>query len=432
MTGLRIMIAGDLHLGRSSSRVRPDGGVDVSARGAWHRLVDATIREGADLLCLTGDVADEHNRYWEALGPLEEGIRRLREHRVRTLAVSGNHDHDVLPRLAARLDPEAFRLLGAGGTWERFTHSVDGQPVLHVDGWSFAQESVRTSPIASYASTGDVRIPVLGMVHGDLDVPESPYAPLARRELLACPVAGWMLGHIHAPLREEVTGRPFITYPGSPQALDPGEPGPHGAVLLELRDGHCAPLRVVPLSSVRYESLAIDLSDVDAGEVDGRVLDAIDDCAAASAASGGDGLAALSLRLRLVGRTSLTSTRRADLEASLGDLDRTSGGIRVTVDGVRVAVRPPIDLAEHAAAATPPGRLAQLLLDLDDDRPDDARDPRAQRLLDEARQRIEAQRADRTYRDITAADRAPGDQEVRRLVREQAEALLARLLEQST
>ncbi len=140
MSSLRLLIAGDLHLGRASSRVTAQDASDVTVRAALDHLVDAAIRENADLLCLTGDVADESNRFWEALGPLTRSITRLAEEDIVTLAVSGNHDHDVLPRLADQLDPNAFHLLGRGGNWERYTHEVDGAPALHVDGWSYPQE----------------------------------------------------------------------------------------------------------------------------------------------------------------------------------------------------------------------------------------------------------------------------------------------------
>jgi hypothetical protein len=440
MGEVRILIAGDLHLGRSSSRIPTDPGVDPTARGGWDRLVDAAIREEVHLLCLSGDVADAHNRFFEALGPLEGGIGRLAAHGIRTVAVTGNHDHDVLPRLADGLDAEHFRLLGRGGRWERYTHEIDGRPVLHVDGWSFAQESVRTSPLATYASAVDPRVPTLGLVHGDLDVADSRYAPLARADLAATGIAGWMLGHIHAPRREEPAGRPFLTYPGSPQALDPGERGVHGAVRLDIVDGRCGPLRVLPLSTVRYEELEVDVTGAETIEdVHGRVIEATGTAATAAAREGGDALAAMSLRLRLTGRTPVAGRLGPDLGVQLSELDRSVAGVRVTIDRTVHAVRPVIDLAEYVDAPTPPGRLARLLVDLDrvpgpgagaEAGPDELR-PETRRVLDEARRRMERERGRSIHRGLLPEGAIVDEATVRRAVRTRAEALLARLLEDS-
>jgi len=432
MSALRLLIAGDLHLGRASSRVTAEGDVDVTARGAWDRIVDAAIREQVDLLCLTGDVADGSNRFWEARGPLQRGIDRLAERGIRTLAVSGNHDHDVLPRLADQLDPEAFRLLGRDGTWERYTHDVDGTPVLHVDGWSFPQERVRTSPVDAYRPVRDATTPTVAMVHGDLDKATSPYAPLERATLLARPIQGWLLGHIHAPMHEEQDGRPFLVYPGSPQALDPGEPGEHGVVIAELRHGRFLPLRRVPLSTVRYDALDVDLGGIeDDAAFDRRVQADIESAASAAAEEGGGALKHLSLRVNLTGRTAIAGALRSDASALEDDYDATVAGVRVSVDRVRLDVLPLIDLEDCARANTPPGMVARLLLDLERNESVADMTEETQRLLRTARERVEDQRRSNAYAVSSGDEREPDEPEVRRIVREQAEAILTELLRQS-
>ena len=73
---MKLVLSGDLHIGRSSSRVldsvRRD---DLRAVTAWRRMVELAIQEQVSLVCLSGDVADEDNKFWEAIGPLERGIR---------------------------------------------------------------------------------------------------------------------------------------------------------------------------------------------------------------------------------------------------------------------------------------------------------------------------------------------------------------------
>ncbi len=104
--------------------------------------------------------------------------------------------------------------------------------------------------MASYSMKENGDTPTLVMVHGDLNVTDSVYAPLPRAQMLAKGISGWLLGHIHAPMIDEPKDRCFILYPGSPQALDPGEQGVHGAVIVEFDSGRRLPIRHIPLSTV--------------------------------------------------------------------------------------------------------------------------------------------------------------------------------------
>lgn len=59
-----------------------------------------------------------------------------------------------------------------------------------------------------FASTD---VATLGILHADLDVPDSPYAPVTRAELASTNVALWLLGHVHKPdFGEEVTRETLI------------------------------------------------------------------------------------------------------------------------------------------------------------------------------------------------------------------------------
>ena len=91
-------------------------------RGASHRQprsrfpIDFAIEEKLDAVLFAGDVVESTNSRFEAMRPLEEGIRRLLKAGIQVIAVAGNHDVEALPRLAALID--GFTLLGAGGQWE--------------------------------------------------------------------------------------------------------------------------------------------------------------------------------------------------------------------------------------------------------------------------------------------------------------------------
>ena len=424
---LRILVAGDLHIGRCSTRL-PVGQDSLAhaAAAAWQRLVDLALTWPADLLLLTGDVADHANRFWEAIGPLEQGINRLGQAHIRTLAVAGNHDHDVLGRLADQLDPQYFTLLGRGQRWQRITIERNDTPVLHIDGWSFARQHVQATPLADYDPPHDPATPTLAMVHGDLDQPSSNYAPLRLDQLQAAPVAGWLLGHIHTPRLIQSDQRPPVLYPGSTQALDPAEPGPRGAWQIQLEAGQWRSAVHVPLSSVRYETLDIDLSECqDASAVETNIMAGLRDLAAQIVGTHGEHLQVLSCRLRLTGRTSLAAQLPSLVNKLAADLQLSLDNLHVCVEKLDIHAMPDVDLAAHARGQTALGALARLLIELDKPQPD----RETAQLLVAARNKILQIRQRQDYLTLPQPD-PPDDQHTRSVLREQAAALLGQLLAQ--
>jgi DNA repair protein SbcD/Mre11 len=87
---VRVLLTGDLHLGRLSSSVF--GGCAVHrAADAWERIVDLAIQQGLSSVVLGGDLLDQSNRFFEAAGPLPRGLRRLTAKTISTIAVTGRH-----------------------------------------------------------------------------------------------------------------------------------------------------------------------------------------------------------------------------------------------------------------------------------------------------------------------------------------------------
>ncbi|HLE84999.1 MAG TPA: DNA repair exonuclease [Thermoanaerobaculia bacterium] len=367
----KILCLGDLHLGVRPSRLPAAVAPEVASVAAvWRRAVDLALEEGVGLVLLSGDVVDRANRYFEGFGRLEEGVRRLTENGVEVCAVAGNHDFDVLPRLVEAVGGERCRLLGTGGSWQRWSwQEPRGEVLLHVDGWSFPGKNVREDPVARYdlAPPGD-DAPLLGLVHGDLGQPASTNAPLARASLERAGPAAWLLGHVHKPELFELAGGRWALYPGSPQPLDPTEEGPHGAWLLELEAGRLGRPRQVPLATVRWETVEVDLSGArDLEECQDRLAVRARNAARETFEADRSDLSHLVLKARLVGRTQahrrLAGLARALMEETLLDFD--VGGGRAALGQVRVATRPPIDLRRLATADDSPGLLAGLLLALE-------------------------------------------------------------------
>jgi DNA repair exonuclease SbcCD nuclease subunit len=339
---------------------------ELRAANAWNRIVDLAIEEGVAAVCLSGDIIDQDNKFWEAVGSVEQGISRLANANIRTFVVAGNHDHDVLTRLANQLPGEHFTLLGRGGIWERVTFDRGAEGRLYIDGWSFPASRMHTSPLDGYNLPADHAVPTLGMVHGDLDVLNTPYARLDLRRLQSLPPAGWLLGHVHASKLIHADGAPWVLYPGSPQALDPGETGIHGPWMVNVASGALGLPEQRPLSNVCYSCCQIDLSGTaNETDVEGAVLNGIRDEIQRIVSTLGSPPAAISLRLRLIGSTPAASVVRPMAQQVVEDLSMSIADATVCIDTIDVETVPAVDLVEHAKSKSATGVLARLLLELD-------------------------------------------------------------------
>lgn len=343
---MKLLCAGDLHIGRRPTRLparvdcRP-----LSCARLWESIVEYAVDQRVDVVALSGDVVDQSNKFYEALGPLERGLERLREAGIVTVAVAGNHDYDVLPQLARAIDDTSFRLLGAGGVWERTTITSGGGETLHVDGWSFPAEHVSYNPLASYELRPDGDTPVVGLLHAELDVQGSRYAPVSLGDLQTRQLSFWLLGHIHAPRLRSARHGPPVLYPGSPQAMDPGEPGVHGAWLVDIRPLAAVEPRQIPLASVRYAEIIVDVVGVESvDELHVRVNQRLREEIPALVDESGGRLRYLSLRLRVSGATALHRRIQRELRDLPGDFEWRGGEASAYVERITSATRPARDL----------------------------------------------------------------------------------------
>jgi len=285
---------------------------------------------------------------------------------------------------------------------------------------------VENDPVLSYPAAPGHGVAVLGVVHGDLDDSASRYAPLSLARLTAQPVDGWLLGHIHKPQLYPQAG-PFVLYPGSPQALDfgVGERGVHGPWQFEIDAGRVEAPRQVPMSCCRYDDIEIDLTGVtdDAG-FETAVLGAVRDAEQRMALESGDGLLALSLRLRFVGRTPLFD-RLTALSESLLDYTGSTSSLAVRIDQVQTEVLPEIDLESLARGSTPLAVAAGLLHAVETT-PDA---PEVQALFASVKDQMSAVASGREY--MTVADVPSVDEHTSRLlVREQLNFIIGQLVRQ--
>jgi exonuclease SbcD len=380
----RFLAAGDIHLGRRPARVPLDQDASEFAPGcAWRALVRTAIAQKVDAIALTGDVVERDNRFYEAFSDLQGGVQELVDKGIRVLAIAGNHDFDVLPRLAGQI--RGFDLLGEGGVWQAI--SLTSQDGTHVrfEGWSFPRGHVIENPLARYRPTMD-DTPTVGLLHCDCQTQTSGYGPVSLADLKGCALDVWALGHIHAGgLLGD--GSPVVFYTGSPQGLDPSEVGPHGAWLVTLEPGRRPELELQPLAALQWERIEIPL---DATETESAMEQAVTQSVQRThqAIKPHVGEArAVGCRLQLTGRTAC-HRHIPSLAARLVDDYRPSfDDILYFVESVQDETRPDVALEELARSRDPAGLLAARLLVLDRQEPAGG----YQDLLVKAREAIAAQ-----------------------------------------
>jgi len=424
---IQLLCAGDLHLGRHPTRI-PDrlDRPTFSPRAVWQDIAQEAIERDVDAVVLSGDIADRENQYFEAYGAFETGVIELDEAGIPVIVVAGNHDSEFLPRMVEDIGRDNLHLLGTDGTWERWTLEQDGTPAVHLEGWSFPRQHVSKSPLDSYdlPDVGDT--PRVGVLHADLDSPRSQYAPVTSAELRNSGAACWLLGHVHVP-GIRIESEPLALYPGSPQALDPGERGPHGPWLVDLSPNGTVTSEHIPLGTVCYDEVPVDVSSVDDLQGAGAAIStAIQQFVQEEVAT--ESLSAFLPRVKLTGRTA-AHVELVNGQNRLEDqLASKHGSVDIEIEAVSVETRPDIDLEARADEDGPVGYLAELLLRLDDD--DSSGD--YNHLVDEAHVAMQQAQSTEAYNllkresDLDEPDRG----EAVTVLKQEARVLLDTLLQQ--
>jgi len=431
MSAGSILFVGDVHLGRRPARVpaSPAAGLtldDLSPRAALDAVVREARTRDVDAVVFLGDVVDGEDAFLEVYGQLLTAVRELSRAGIAVLGVAGNHDVRALPRLADEI--EGFRLLGRGGRWEQADVARAGTPFVRLVGWSFPRSRVEESPLASFPALATSALPTLGVLHADLDVSGSPYAPVARRDLLAKGLDAWLLGHVHVPSWQALAEPRPVGYLGSLTALDPTEQGVHGPWLATFEPGRAPRLEQLALAPLAWRALELDVSACAATleELESACVRGLRECAEREASALG-AARAVGVRLRLVGRHAqhrelATAARR--LVERAGELRPEHDGRAWFVEGLVDDTRAALDLAALARADDLPGLLARRVLELESDAAD-ARE-RSSGLVRAARAELRALASNRTWAGLAPDE--PSDAETRALLAQAARATLDELL----
>jgi DNA repair exonuclease SbcCD nuclease subunit len=368
---IKILATGDLHIGKRVSGLSENAPV-FSAKDTWKRIVAKAIESRVDIVALTGDIVDKDNKYFEAIGALQHGFAQLKENGIRVYMVAGNHDFDVLPQIIRTGNFDNVHLLGANGEWE-LQEYTKGKESLQLVGWSFTTLYVTIDPLLQFnPAIINPEIPSIGLLHGEVDVPGSNYAPILLNNFKNIPVGTWILGHIHKPSVLH-PNTPHIRYPGSPLAFSAKETGFHAPLIFTVENGMIGEPEPAFASSVRFEILEIDVSGANIEDlVRSRMINGITE-AVALLEQELQGVNQLVYDVTLTGHHSNISQLDQWSLGLVKGLELTMGtGTSIVVRKVIVSVSPEINnLEELAAQSTPVGILAKIILSIERDEEDE-------------------------------------------------------------
>ncbi|MBI4961902.1 MAG: DNA repair exonuclease [Desulfomonile tiedjei] len=333
MGELTFIHAADVHLGRPFSGLRKSdpelASLFVSAGyRAWERLVAAAIDREVDFVTLGGDTFDVWYPTIRARVAFKDGIERLHSAGIPVFMALGNHDP-----LAGF--PETLTALAG---LHIFQEKVQGKSIGRAEftqgavifGASFAKPEVSDNLVRTFRRDPGIEI-AIGVIHANVGGVggHKNYAPCSVDDLVVSGMDAWCLGHIHAGgiLRDD----PLILYSGAAQGSNINESGRKGGYLVAVK-GRAAPqAEFVPLGSVLWDTVEIDVSDVTGAD---DFLGIAEE--ACSQATGTDpGLEAAVLRIGLQGSPSTSVSELITREAQellaerLADLP-----VPVVLDGV--------------------------------------------------------------------------------------------------
>lgn len=354
MAEATFLAAADLHLGRPIASL-PEA-LQAEARtlgpfGALEALVELARRERVDAVLLAGDVVDDDGAYFEVYGALQRAVRGLEG--IPVVAIAGNHDAKVLPRLARAI--EGLTLLGEKGSWQ--TASIQTRSGgVEILGWSFPDTHCRASPFEAPPPPRAGRR--LGLLHGDLDASPSVYAPSTTADLRTHAADAWLLGHVHNPSHDRLAGPTPMGYLGSACGLDPSETGPRGAWLVRY-GSQGVTLEHRPIAPIAWAGVEARAEEVSADGLDGVLHQK-----ASRASEAFVSARAVGVRVTLVGE----SEQWRALAKAAGDIEPGQPwdhlGRRVFLDRVDSRVTAPLPLERLSHERSVAGRIATLILEL--------------------------------------------------------------------
>lgn len=261
--GITFLHAADLHLDspfKGLARVPEEIFKEItqSTFVAFERLVETAITKQVDFILLAGDLFDNERQSLKAQIKLRDLFTTLKHYHIQVFLSHGNHDYTngnrypiTYPDNVSVFPDETVRV---------FPYERNGEKLASVYGFSYENQAVLSKKVKEFVPQGDQTVFHIAMLHGSTytNTEHDTYAPFALADLQEKNFDYWALGHIHK--RSVLTEHPPAIYPGNIQGRHRKESGEKGCYYVELSETG-ANYSFIPLQSIRFETLTVDISD---------------------------------------------------------------------------------------------------------------------------------------------------------------------------
>ena len=246
----------DLHLGSKFVGVlsdRPELGKMLisSTFEALDRIVDKAKEENVNFVLFSGDVFDESNETPFTRNYFAESLKRIG---VPCYIVYGNHDFRRKWEDSIPLPDNAFVF----PTEITSVYYPKESPEVEIIGVSYSKANSAKNHALDFMGSEDLY--TIGMMHCDVDIPNSPYSPCSTADLKGRNVDYWALGHVHKG--GILSKEPYIVYPGNTQGRNPKETGERGAYIVTVSNGRVIKMQFFNTQSIVWSDAEVSITGV--------------------------------------------------------------------------------------------------------------------------------------------------------------------------
>lgn len=273
---VRFIHAADVHLGAAFRGLRATTEIwgERMLRAipeSLERLVQYALTNAVDFVIFSGDVFDTARPSYADFRLLYDELQKLTQAGIPVYMCTGNHDPytswmadlGTLPRgvhMFPADEPGFFVYGGPQGSLGI------GEPRVLLGGRGYYNQTVaKETHIEAGITRADAERTLgtsapfaVGVLHTGLHF-DTQKAPVSLRSLYAADMDYWALGHIHDRYIDDIR-HPRVAFSGCIQGRDIKEDGARGCFEVTLRPHQSPELKFVPLASVAWQILTVDVS----------------------------------------------------------------------------------------------------------------------------------------------------------------------------
>lgn len=227
---LTFLHTADIHLDPPFSSLSPQQAAKrrEQLRATFQSMIQYIRDEQIPLALISGDLFDSPTPQMDTLRFAFSAMEAAQN--CRFFISPGNHDYGskVWDAFPLPQNVTVFR----GGQLSFRTCRI-GEHEVTVWGWGFETESLSKDPLLGFGGVDTRRINLL-CAHCTLDKPDSPYAPVSKKELQAAGFDYAALGHVHNADHMKKLGNTYYAYAGCLEGRSFDEIGKKGAYLIRL------------------------------------------------------------------------------------------------------------------------------------------------------------------------------------------------------